>query len=94
MYTRHGNEVTRQHPELHDVPTSSDFVLDGEVACVNPVTGAFEFESVMERFKLAKEARITEAARTRPVYFFAFDVLGVAGRCGSSIRSVKPSVVG
>ncbi|CDN42069.1 RNA ligase family protein [Paenibacillus sp. P22] len=80
MYTRHGNEVTRQYPELHDVPTRSDIVLDGEVACVNSVTGAIEFESVMERFKLAKEARITEAARTRPVHFFAFDVLSVAGR--------------
>ena len=51
LYTRHNNEVTRQYPELHNVPVDgcADIVLDGEVARLDE-TGWVDFEAIMERF--------------------------------------------
>lgn len=45
LYTRHQNEVTLQYPELQNVPITdtADVSLDGDVAVVNPETGAIEF---------------------------------------------------
>lgn len=82
LYTRHNNDVTRQYPELHNVPIDdmSDVVLDGEVAVVDPETGAIEFESVMQRFMTKNEARIRKAAVARPVHYFVFDILRYKGR--------------
>lgn len=81
MYTRHHTDVTRQYPELHNVPVrnSSDILLDGEVAYVNPETGAIEFETVMERFMIRKQPKVFEASRNKPVHFFVFDVLQYNG---------------
>ncbi|TCM89619.1 DNA ligase-1 [Paenibacillus sp. BK033] len=80
LYTRHNNEVTRQYPELHDVPIDADeAVLDGEVAYVNPQTGAVEFETVMERFMMTKPQRINDGRTRLPVHFFAFDILRYNG---------------
>lgn len=81
LYTRHHNDVTRQYPELHNVPIAdtSDTVLDGEVAVVYPETGAVEFESVMERFHLRKSEKIAAASVTNPVHFFGFDILRYKG---------------
>lgn len=42
--------------------SAADTVLDGEVARVDPVTGAVDFESIMERFLLKQEQKILEAA--------------------------------
>lgn len=81
LYTRHGNEVTRQYPELHDVPIadSSDAILDGEVAYVTE-TGAVEFESIMERFRMSRPMSIREASVRRPVHYFVFDILRYKGQ--------------
>jgi DNA ligase-1 len=81
LYTRHGNEVTRQYPELHNVPIEdgSDVVLDGEVAFVNPETGAIEFEGIMERFRLKKPLSIREASVRQPVHYFVFDIMRYKG---------------
>lgn len=80
LYTRHNNDVTQQYPELHSVPVNaSSVVLDGEVAYVNPDTGAVEFETVMERFKMAKDTRIRAASAKLPVHYFVFDVLRYNG---------------
>jgi DNA ligase-1 len=81
LFTRHNNEVTRQYPELHNVPMedNSDVVLDGEVACINPVTGSIDFEMVMERFMMKKPMTITEAVMRQPVHFFVFDILRYKG---------------
>lgn len=81
LYTRHNNDVTRQYPELHHVPIAdtSDVVLDGEVAVVDPETGAIDFESVMERFQLRKPEKIRLASVRQPVHFFAFDILRYKG---------------
>ncbi|WP_053377051.1 ATP-dependent DNA ligase [Paenibacillus sp. FJAT-27812] len=77
LYTRHFNEVTRQYPELHNVPLRepADVVLDGEVAYVNPHTGAIEFDTLQKRFRLKKEPSIRDAKRINPVEFFVFDIL-------------------
>ncbi|MBN2980095.1 RNA ligase family protein [Cohnella algarum] len=82
LYTRHENEVTRQYPELHDVPiaNSSDAVLDGEVAIVDPESGAVEFESIMERFRMSRPMSIREASVRRPVHYFVFDILRYKGQ--------------
>lgn len=76
LYTRHNNEVTRQYPELYDVPIdgSADIVLDGEVARMDD-TGWIDFEAIMERFKLTKQARINAAAINKPVHYYVFDIL-------------------
>ena len=77
LYTRHNNDVTRQYPELHNVPLSvpADVVLDGEVAYVNPYTGAAEYGTLQERYRLKKEPRIRDAKKIHPVKFFVFDIL-------------------
>ncbi len=81
LYTRHNNEVTRQYPELHNVPIedNNDVVLDGEVACLNPENGLIEFELIMERFMKKKPMAIMEAAVRKPVHFFVFDILRYKG---------------
>jgi DNA ligase-1 len=80
LYTRHNNDVTRQYPELHSVPIADggDVVLDGEVARLDD-TGWVDFEAIMERFRLAKQARINAAALAKPVHYYVFDVLRYAG---------------
>ncbi|MDQ0058561.1 ATP-dependent DNA ligase [Paenibacillus harenae] len=77
LYTKHHNDVSRQYPELLNVPAvqPADFVLDGEVACINPTTGETEFDMLIERFKLRKEPAIRDAKRLMPVHFYVFDVL-------------------
>jgi DNA ligase-1 len=81
LFTRHNNEVTRQYPELHNVPIedNSDVVLDGEVACLNPESGSIEFEMVMERFMKKKPMTIMEAVARQPVHYFVFDILRYKG---------------
>jgi DNA ligase-1 len=78
LYTRHHNDVSKQYPELLNVPAvqPADFVLDGEVAYINPTTGEAEFKTLIdERFKLRKEPAIRDAKRLLPVHFYVFDVL-------------------
>lgn len=77
LLTLHNNDVSRQYPELLNVPAvrPSDFVLDGEVAYVNPSTGAFEYQTLLERRRLNKEPAIRDAKRQKPVCYFVFDVL-------------------
>ncbi|RKP54931.1 ATP-dependent DNA ligase [Cohnella endophytica] len=81
LFTRHNNDVTRQYPELYNVPIEdgTDVVLDGEVACINPATGTIDFEMVMERFITKKPLAITEASVRQPVVFFVFDILRYRG---------------
>jgi DNA ligase-1 len=55
-------------------------VLDGEVAYVNPETGAVEFETVMDRFMMRKEERIRAGTARLPVHYFIFAVLKYDGQ--------------
>lgn len=78
LFTRHGNDVTIQYPELHNMPINcTSAILDGEVAYMHPETGMIDFELVMERFKTSKASKIKEGMLRLPVRFFVFDVLSV-----------------
>ncbi|PWW06276.1 DNA ligase-1 [Paenibacillus cellulosilyticus] len=76
LYTRHSHEVTRQYPELHNVPVikDCDVILDGEVARMDE-EGWFDFELIMERFRASKSTKIREYAQSKPVHYYVFDIL-------------------
>jgi DNA ligase-1 len=77
LLTRHGNDVTRQYPELHNVPLRrpADIVLDGEIAYVEPETGKTDFHTLQQRFRMKGSLRIREAMSLIPMRYFVFDVL-------------------
>jgi DNA ligase 1 len=79
LWTRYNTEVTRQCPELHQVPIDGDVILDGEVCCMDP-DGNIDFESVMERLHLRKKEKIQAAAFHQPVHYVVFDILFYRGR--------------
>lgn len=79
LYTRHKVECTRQYPELLRIAID-DIVLDGEVACVDPQTGAIEFESVMERFSANRDEKINSLATALPANYIVFDILRLNGQ--------------
>ncbi|SET61788.1 DNA ligase-1 [Paenibacillus sp. NFR01] len=79
LYTRHNNDCTRQYPELQ-LPFDDDIILDGEVACVDPVTGVSDFESVMSRFQARRADKVKQLAATLPAYYAIFDVLHYKGQ--------------
>jgi len=91
LFTRHNNDVTRQYPELLYVPIedNSDTVLDGEVACINPDSGTFEFEMVLERYRMKKPMEIREAMIRQPVHFFVFDILRYKGEDLRSLSLIE-----
>lgn len=82
LYTRHCNDVTRQYPELHNVPLAepADIILDGEVACFNPDTGYMEFDTLINRYKMKKDSRIHDAKKVIPVSYYVFDILYYNGK--------------
>ncbi|GGF96869.1 ATP-dependent DNA ligase [Paenibacillus abyssi] len=77
LYTRHQTDVTRQYPELHNVPINdaADAVFDGELTYVNPDTGLLEPRTVIERYRMLKIPKIREGAAQYPLRYFVFDVL-------------------
>lgn len=81
LLTRHGYDITRQYPELHNVPLRrpADVVLDGEVAYLDPVTGKADFGKLQERFRMKKVPKIREAKAAIPVVYFVFDILHYSG---------------
>lgn len=79
LYTRHNNDCTRQYPELQAL-FEHDVILDGEVACVDPITGVSDFEAVMSRFQSKKTDKIKRLTGTLPVTFVIFDILQYKGK--------------
>ncbi|MEK3969428.1 ATP-dependent DNA ligase [Paenibacillus sp. FSL H7-0323] len=79
LYTRHDNECTLQYPELH-LPFTDDVILDGEVACVDPMTGVSDFESIMSRFQTRRADKIVQLTGTLPAYYAIFDILMYKGK--------------
>ncbi|MCR2806455.1 ATP-dependent DNA ligase [Paenibacillus soyae] len=81
LLTRHGYDITRQYPELHNVPLRrpADVVLDGEVAFLDPVTGKADFGKLQERFRMKKIPDIRDAKSSMPVVYFVFDILHYNG---------------
>ncbi|WP_339294326.1 ATP-dependent DNA ligase [Paenibacillus sp. FSL W7-1279] len=83
LYTRHINDCTRQYPEINGSTGAlfpHDIVLDGEIACVDPVTGNSDFEAVMTRFQAKKADKIAALAVRQPATYVIFDVLQYNGR--------------
>ncbi|MFB4326378.1 ATP-dependent DNA ligase [Priestia sp. BR_2] len=80
LYTRHNNDCTRQYPEIASALFPHDIVFDGEISCVDPVTGNSDFEAVMTRFQAKKTDKITALAGTLPSTFVMFDVLQYNGK--------------
>ncbi|MDF2647140.1 MAG: dependent ligase [Paenibacillus sp.] len=78
LYTRHNNNCTRQYPELYDL-NEDDISLDGEVACTDRVSGAIDFESVMERFSAKRSDKILRLVATQPANYIVFDILRYRG---------------
>jgi DNA ligase-1 len=81
MFTRHNNEVTRQYPELFNVPVGNnmDVVFDGEVVRGRE-DGTNDFDGLMQRFQMGKLTKIKEASRIQPVQYFVFDILYLNGK--------------
>lgn len=79
LYTRHETDCTNQYPELLS-PFDDDILLDGEVACTDPDTGAVDFETVMSRFQAKKEPRIKQLMGINPVTYVVFDILKYKGK--------------
>ncbi|WP_052350463.1 hypothetical protein [Paenibacillus gorillae] len=77
LFTRHGNEVTLQYPELLNVPLKqpADVVLDGEVAYLDAASGEFQFDRLIDRYQLKKQPRIRDAMKATPLRFYVFDIL-------------------
>ncbi|RIX53999.1 hypothetical protein D3P08_07030 [Paenibacillus nanensis] len=81
LLSRHGYDVTRQYPELHNVPLRrpADVVLDGEVAFLDPLTGQADFDRLQQRYRMTKTPRIRDAKTAMPVVYFIFDILHYNG---------------
>lgn len=75
LYTRHGNNVTRQYPELQNIPINKDVILDAEVVCIDPKNGKDDFELVMQRFSTEDELKIRLMMSRLPVTCIVFDIL-------------------
>jgi bifunctional non-homologous end joining protein LigD len=77
--SRHGHDHTAAFPELAALRSLSgraSVVLDGELLCLDPITGRPSFERLMAR----TQARLPAlSARQHPATFIAFDVLVADG---------------
>jgi bifunctional non-homologous end joining protein LigD len=75
--SRHDHDHTPAFPELAvlgSMASRAKVVLDGELVCLDPLTGRPSFERLMARTQ--SKLPLT-AARQAPVTFMAFDVLAV-----------------
>ncbi|RCX22939.1 DNA ligase-1 [Fontibacillus phaseoli] len=79
LYTRHNNDCTRQYPEVAGGLFTHDIILDGEIACVDPMTGVSDFEAIMSRFQARRSDKIARLSASLPAYFAVFDVLQYNG---------------
>ncbi|SDP10236.1 DNA ligase-1 [Paenibacillus sp. yr247] len=89
LFTRHNNDYTIQYPELLSVPFTEDILVDGEVACVDPNSGAICFESIMERFSAKKTDKIRRLSEKLPANYIIFDILRYKGEDLRGLPLVK-----
>ena len=78
---RKGTPIDRQYPELSVLPHSlkaQSAILDGEIAAIDE-TGRPSFERLQPRIMASDPNAIASMARSRPVIFFAFDLLYLDG---------------
>ncbi len=80
-FGRKGTPIDRQYPELSVLPHSvkaSSAILDGEIAAVDE-NGRPSFERLQPRIMATDPSAVAALARSRPVIFFAFDLLYLDG---------------
>lgn len=79
---RKGTPMDRPYPELGRIPeyvNASTAILDGEIATVDE-RGRPSFEMLQPRIMANDAGAIAQLARSRPVQFYAFDLLYLNGR--------------
>jgi len=77
---RKTNDVTRQYPELEAMEIAAkSAILDGEI-CALDDKGRPVFERIQPRIMASDAGAIRQMTKSRPVVFFAFDLLYLDGR--------------
>jgi len=77
LYSRNGNLISKQFPEvISGLP--SEMVLDGEIIAVDD-KGKDDFEGIIKRLFMRKESKIAEAAVSSPSVYQVFDILYYKG---------------
>ncbi|KAE8763293.1 ATP-dependent DNA ligase [Georgenia thermotolerans] len=79
LFSRNGNDVTRQYPELGDVAATlgaHSAVLDGEIVALD-ARGRPSFGVLQKRFGLGDDRQVARLAAAAPVRLMLFDVLEV-----------------
>ncbi|MEZ5351304.1 MAG: DNA ligase D [Bryobacteraceae bacterium] len=78
---RKGTNFDRQYPELAVVPEifhAETAIIDGEIAALDEA-GRPSFQRLQPRIMASSHAAVAQLARSRPVTFFAFDLLYAGG---------------
>jgi len=77
LVSRTGNSCEKQYPELSVIPhyiAADQAILDGEIAALDE-KGVARFELIQPRIHQSDPNSISHMARSRPVVYFAFDLL-------------------
>jgi len=81
LVSRTGHSCEKQYPELSVIPhyiAASQAILDGEIAALDD-KGAARFELIQPRIAQSDANAVSLMARSRPVVYFAFDLLYLNG---------------
>src|ERR1017187_9880397 len=81
LVSRTGHSCEKQYPELSVIPhylAASQAILDGEIAALDE-KGAARFELIQPRIAQSDDNAVSHMARSRPVVYFAFDLLYLNG---------------
>jgi bifunctional non-homologous end joining protein LigD len=81
LVSRTGHSCEKQYPELSVIPhfiSASQAILDGEIAALDE-KGAARFELIQPRIAQSDPNAVSHMARSRPVVYFAFDLLYLNG---------------
>ncbi len=74
---RKGTKFDRQYPELNALPeifNARSAIIDGEIAALDEA-GRPSFQRLQPRIMASSPSAVAQLARTRPITFFAFDLL-------------------
>ncbi len=81
LYSRRGNALTVQYPEVVDALRSQpvrDAVFDGEIVALDE-HGVPDFQQLQQRINLSRPAEVRRIAETSPAYYYVFDILYLDG---------------
>ncbi|MGH9412774.1 MAG: non-homologous end-joining DNA ligase [Terriglobales bacterium] len=78
LLSRSGRELTRQYPELQELPAALTAVLDGEIVALD-ADGKPSFHRLQRRMNLSGAGEIARLSEQVPVVFYAFDLLSRDG---------------